>query len=108
MSHERFDDLFAALMAEGWDLLNPSAWRSVENETVTWELEHVRHNRRITIDFHLFGELGGPTSSLNDVLYGQVCDERAKIMFSKRNSAEWPDAVREFVRAVRETREEST
>lgn len=101
MSKGRLNDLRDALHAEGWVLLNPHAMYMLENEIVSWPIEHSLTRKTTVIHFHAFGELGERTESLADIHYCVLPDCRIKLFFGKRETDKWSQSLIEFVKALR-------
>jgi hypothetical protein len=102
MSKGRMNDLLHSLESDGWALLNPQNMFLVENEAVTWNLEHAQTKTKADIAFYLFGHFGEPTDSLRDILYCVVRHRRTiKLYFDKRESDDWKHSMSKFVEDLR-------
>jgi hypothetical protein len=100
MSKERINDFLAALHAAGWKCLNPAAMFDVENEVISWKIEHQPTQRTLDLEFHLFGFLGRRTESLSDILYCVVPGTDMMLYFDKLKSEQWKQSVPEFIKAL--------
>ncbi len=73
----------------------------VQNEVIRWVVVDGASGQDIEIEFHLFDDLGRPTTKLTDILYVVTTDREAKLYFDKRESTEWRDGLAEFVSKVK-------
>ncbi|WP_146601250.1 hypothetical protein [Novipirellula aureliae] len=73
----------------------------VQNEVIRWLVVDESSEKGVEIEFHLFDDLGGPTTKLTDILYVVSTDRKAKLYFDKRESSEWREGLTKFVNQIK-------
>ena len=104
MSKGRIMDLKAAFDAASLQVVasnNDSNLFDVQNEVIRWVVIDGESEKEVEIEFHLFDDLGGPTTKLTDILYVVTSDRAAKLYFEKRESSAWRDGLANFVSQVK-------
>ena len=104
MSRGRVLDLKAKFEAANLRVTLPhgiSDLFDIQNEVIRWLVVDGENEKEIQIEFHLFDDLGRPTTKLTDILYAVTSNREAKLYFDKRESTEWRDGLAEFVSKVK-------
>ncbi len=103
MSKARLRDVLEALKVVNLKVDLPesvSNYYDVNNEVVKWCVSNPKTGNYATLEFHLFDDLGRPTTKLTDILYAVTEDGKLKLYFEKRNSANWRTGLAVFVQGV--------
>jgi hypothetical protein len=104
MSKGRLTDVKAHLDAANLRIKLPDGVGDlfdVQNEVIRWLVTNDSNQKTLELQFHLFDDLGRPTSKLTDILYAVTSDRKFKLYFEKRESNEWRYGLSTFVEKIR-------
>jgi hypothetical protein len=101
------EDLLDVLRTHGWYLLSepehPDASPdpfALDGDGVVWAIARADIPAVVELDFPAFGPLGGPPSSLRDILWCHVVGRDLALYFMKRSKPAWRPTLLAFVRSL--------
>ena len=99
MSKGRLLDIKSELESLNLKIMLPGETKNcfeVENELVRWFVMNSETGKTIELQFHLFDDLGRPTSKLTDILYVVIIGHNIKFYFERRHLEQWRTNLAEF------------